>query len=221
MNVELISYTHNASILCARAAKSCYSDSPASEIELSKAKAAELLKKTIKSGHHSVLEHAVYTFSIAGVSRVLTHQLVRHRMASYSQSSQRYVKLDEPSFVYPFNDEEDSSIQSVFIDAMHHAWKAYNELLEMGVSEEDARYVLPNACTTNIVVTMNARELLHFFKLRCCNRAQNEIRELAYEMLTLCIQKDPLIFDNAGPPCRFGECPETNPCGNSPYYNRI
>jgi thymidylate synthase (FAD) len=142
-------------------------------------------------------------------------------MASYSQSSQRYVKLDEPSFVYPFNDEEDSSIQSVFIDAMRHAWKAYNELLEMGVSEEDARYVLPNACTTNIVVTMNARELLHFFKLRCCNRAQNEIRELAYEMLTLCIQKDPLIFDNAGPPCRFGECPETNPCGNSPYYNRI
>lgn len=221
MKVELISYTHNASLLCARAANSCYSASPASEIELSKDKASKILKKTIKSGHHSVLEHAVYTFSIAGVSRVLSHQLVRHRLASFSQSSQRYVKLDEPDYVYPFNDEEDSSIQSIYVDAMNHAWKAYNELLKSGVSEEDARYVLPGACTTNIVVTMNARELLHFFELRCCNKAQGEIRELAYEMLTLCIQKDPLIFDNAGPACRFGECPETNPCGNSPYYNRI
>lgn len=216
MKVELLSYTPDPLFVCATSARTCYSNIPPEDLNLTKEESIKLLKRVIKSGHHSVLEHASFTFSVSGVSRALTHQLVRHRIASYSQSSQRYVKLDKPDYVYPFNDEEDSSIQSIYVDAMNHAWKAYNELLKLGVSEEDARYVLPNACTTNIVVTMNARELLHFFSLRMCNKAQWEIQELAFEMYKLCNEVVPEIFEYAGPPCWTDKCHENTPCGNPP-----
>jgi thymidylate synthase (FAD) len=222
MNVEIISYTHGASEVCAMAANGCYSETPASEISLSKKDIERILTTTIKSGHLSILEHAVYTFSISGVSRILTHQLVRHRMASYSQQSQRYVKMDDPMYVVPKIIDNLSHIDSgelhesrrIFEVVMDKAWAMYNELLILGIPEEDARYVLPGACCTNITVTMNARELLHFFELRLCNKAQWEIRELAECMLELCMEQDPLIFRFAGAPCQKDGCRETRPCGN-------
>ena len=154
-----------------------------------------------------MIEHASFTFSVEGVSRSLTHQLVRHRVASFSQQSQRYVPLNEPTFVTPHTVEEDEECLRVYNDTMRAIWEAYNRLAEK-IPAEDARYVLPNGCTTNITITMNARELLHFFRLRCCNRAQWEIREMADEMLRLCKEVSPTIFAKAGPPCVSGKCPE-------------
>ena len=159
-------------------------------------------------GHHSVLEHAVFTFSVEGVSRALTHQLVRHRVASYSQQSQRYVSMREPTFVTPHTVEGNEEASKVFEETMAAIWEAYGKLESMGIPAEDARYLLPNGCTTNITITMNARELLHFFSLRCCNRAQWEIREMADRMLELCMEVSPVIFREAGPPCMRGPCPE-------------
>ena len=167
-------------------------------------------------GHHSVIEHAVFTFSVEGVSRALTHQLVRHRMASFSQQSQRYVSMDRASFVTPHSVEGNEEASEVFDETMDTIWDAYRRLEELGIPAEDARYLLPNGCTTNITITMNARELLHFFSLRCCNRAQWEIREMADKMLELCLEKSPIIFKDAGPPCVRGPCPEGKlTCGKS------
>ena len=138
----------------------------------------------------------------------MTHQLVRHRVASYSQQSQRYVSMDSASYVTPHTVENDLEASKVFDETMDAIWDAYRRLEEMGIPPEDARYLLPNGCTTNITITMNARELLHFFSLRCCNRAQWEIREMADRMLEICREQSPVIFREAGPPCIRGPCPE-------------
>ena len=166
------------------------------------------LSRIVGMGHLSVVEHATFTFSVSGVSRALTHQLVRHRIASFSQQSQRYVSMKEPSFVMPHTVQDDPDALKVFEDTMAEIWAAYGKLESMGIPAEDARYLLPNGCTTNITITMNARELLHFFSLRCCNRAQWEIREMADRMLELCREVSPVIFRDAGPPCVRGPCPE-------------
>ncbi len=206
MRVKLIAYTQNAEAVCAAAGKSCYSEK--SSMELMEAPNPEkVLSKIVGMGHHSVIEHAVFTFSVEGVSRSLTHQLVRHRVASFSQQSQRYVNMDKPTFVIPKTVEADPELKAEFEKTMDEIWKSYNKLVEK-IPPEDARYVLPNACTTNITITMNARELLHLFTLRCCNRAQWEIRDLADEMLRQCKEVYPVIFKNAGPPCVRGPCPE-------------
>jgi thymidylate synthase (FAD) len=209
MKVTLLSYTKDAERLCAAAGHSCYSDEPASELidSFDQAKAGKMISKVVGMGHHSVIEHASYTFSLEGVSRAMSHQLVRHRIASYSQQSQRYVSLSEPSYVTPAKIAEDPELKREFEDLMERIWQTYRRL-ERKVPPEDARYVLPNACTTNIVVTMNARELWHFFTLRCCNRAQDEIRQAAEEMLRLVKEVSPTIFAGAGPPCLHGPCPE-------------
>lgn len=181
-------------------------------------------KYAVASGHESVLEHCTFTFAIEGISRACSHQLVRHRMASYSQQSQRYVKMDGFDFVVPKSiegNEEDcwslyyrgdtipvSSIDETYRNIMRDINRLYGRLIELGIPEEDARYILPNACKTNIVVTMNARELRHFFNLRCCNRAQWEIRELADKMLELCKETCPILFEDAGASCVKGYCPE-------------
>lgn len=223
MKVELLSCTPCAEELCAMAANGCYSNKSSCDIILNKDRIAKILKNAVSSGHLSVLEHAVFTFSVSGVSRSLTHQLVRHRVASFSQQSQRYVNMDDASYVIPNTmndtvciDDYDGAISRkvLFEDAMNNCWCVYRSLVKSGVPEEDARYVLPNACTTNITITMNARELLHFFELRCCNRAQLEIREMADKMLVLCKERCPIIFENAGPKCRTTGCTEANPCGN-------
>ncbi len=206
MKVTLLAYTQNADAICAAAGKSCYSDKSSQDL-LDSGDPAKVLGKIVGMGHHSVIEHASFTFSVEGVSRSLTHQLVRHRVASFSQQSQRYVSLNEPTFVTPHTVEQDEECLRVYNDTMRTIWEAYNKLAEK-IPPEDARYVLPNGCTTNITITMNARELLHFFRLRCCNRAQWEIREMADEMLRLCKEVSPTIFAKAGPPCVSEKCPE-------------
>ena len=181
------------------------------------------LESATASGHESILEHAVYTFEVKGVSRALTHQLVRHRIASYSQQSQRYVNMNEFDYVMPKSIEDNIDAYAKFYQAMDMIDYTYILLKDMGIPEEDARYVLPNACTTNIIVTMNARELRHFFALRCCNRAQWEIRELADKMLELVKPVAPKLFENAGASCvQLGYCPEGKKgCGKAPTLTKL
>lgn len=209
MKVVLLSHTENAEVLCATAARTCYSQGAPSIIreKVTEEKAGKLIEDVVSMGHHSVIEHAYYTFSLEGVSRALTHQLVRHRVASYSQQSQRYVNMLKAEFVVPPTIEADETVKKEYLAAMENAWEAYQKLAEK-VPVEDARYVLPNACETNIIVTMNARELMHFFSLRCCNRAQWEIREAADLMLALAQDVSPQIFKDAGAPCVRGPCTE-------------
>ena len=214
MIVRLLAHTPDADRICAAAAHSCYSEDSAADL-LETVDPAKMLRHVIGMGHHSVIEHAVFTFSVEGVSRALTHQLVRHRIASFSQQSQRYVRLSEPTYVVPETVKRDPEAMKVYEETMDGLWDSYSKLIGMGIPAEDARYVLPNGCTTNITITMNARELLHFFSMRCCNRAQWEIREMADEMLRLCKEVSPVIFSDAGPACIRGPCPEgKKTCGH-------
>jgi len=165
----------------------------------------------MKLGHTSVIEHTNFTFAISGVSRSLTHQLVRHRIASYAQQSQRYVSISDPSFVVPPTIKKNAAMKKAYEKTMQTIWNEYNKLLSMEVPAEDARYILPNATCTNIMVTMNARSLLNFFELRCCLHAQWEIRTLANKMLNLVKKEAPQIFKNAGASCKTKNyCPEHN-----------
>ncbi|MCL2712859.1 MAG: FAD-dependent thymidylate synthase [Methanomassiliicoccaceae archaeon] len=207
MKIMLLAHTHDADVICASAGNSCYSERPSHELMNDIKDPDAILSKIVGMGHHSVVEHAVFTFSAEGVSRALTHQLVRHRIASFSQQSQRYVSLKEPTYVIPGTIKEDPDSLKMYEKMMSDIWSTYRKLSER-VPAEDARYVLPNGCTTNITITMNARELLHFFSLRCCDRAQSEIREMADQMLKICKEISPAIFSKAGPPCVRGPCPE-------------
>jgi len=207
MIVKLLTNTKDADRICASAGNSCYSEKPSHELMDHVDDPERILSKIVGLGHYSVIEHAVFTFSVEGVSRVLTHQLVRHRVASFSQQSQRYVSLNEPTYVVPETISSDPNSLNTYTELMDTIWEAYGKLSEH-VPAEDARYVLPNGCTTNITITMNARELLHFFSLRCCERAQWEIRNLADRMLRICKDVSPVIFRNAGPPCMRSHCPE-------------
>lgn len=207
MKVTLLACTQNADAICAAAGNSCYSERSSADI-VDDIESEKVLSRIVGMGHYSVIEHAVFTFSVEGVSRALTHQLVRHRVASFSQQSQRYVSMDSASYVTPHTVEGDVEASKVFDETMDAIWDAYRKLEELGIPPEDARYLLPNGCTTNITITMNARELLHFFSLRCCNRAQWEIREMADRMLEICREESPVIFRDAGPPCIRGPCPE-------------
>jgi len=208
MIVKLLAHTPNADKICASAGNSCYSEKASFDLMDDGEDPERVLSKIVGMGHHSVVEHAVFTFSVEGVSRALTHQLVRHRIASFSQQSQRYVPLNEPTYVIPDTIKANADALNAYKEMMDGIWKAYRKMSEAGIPAEDARYVLPNGCTTNITITMNARELLHFFTLRCCTRAQWEIRDLADRMLEISKDVSPVIFKNAGPPCIRGPCPE-------------
>lgn len=218
LNVKLLRYTSDPENLSALAAKLCYTDADilALEEKLTGGEINNFIEKIVKMGHHSVLEHVSFTFGIEGVSRALTHQLVRHRVASYSQKSQRYVK-HKHGFEYVLPDSiSESGLKNRYEEMMNSISSLYDELISAGIPSEDARYILPNACETKIIVTMNARELLHFFKMRCCNRAQWEIRGMADKMLVECIKVAPSIFSHAGPGCVHGVCPENEfTCGKS------
>lgn len=216
MKVHLISYTANPELIVAVAARTSFkSETPIKILEkLSKPENAEKVKKEIsdllRHNHLSPIEHASFTFAIEGVSRACTHQLVRHRIASYTQQSQRFVKVDTSSedwFVIP-KALEKGELREEFKDKMRIIASWYEELSNKGVDKEDARFILPQATKTNIIVTMNARELLHFFNLRLCARAQWELREVALEMLRLVKKVAPTIFKDAGPSCMKGFCPE-------------
>lgn len=205
MKVELISYSNLGEKVCGIASKTCVSKNiPDTNDNVMKS-----LRSAIGSGHEAVLEHWSATFAVSGVSRALTHQLVRHRVASYSQQSQRYVDMDGFDYVVPESILNHPDSLEQFKWGIKAIQKVYKTLLAYGIDMEDARYILPNACTTNIIVSMNARQLRHFFALRCCNRAQKEIRELADKMLELVKEVAPTIFENAGPSCvQAGYCPE-------------
>lgn len=212
----------------ASAGRLCYA--PVSAAELKEAMGDDdvrrLVRGLVRSGHHSALEHATFTFAIDGVSRACTHQLVRHRVASYSQQSQRYVRFaSEGDFILPPSIAASPEAREVFLEAMANARAAYERLVEIGQAEgrgnesvfEDARFVLPNAAETKIVVTMNARELRHLFAVRCCRRAQWEINRLAWTMRHLVLAIAPLLFEDTGPGCMTGGCPEGKMTCGDPY----
>jgi thymidylate synthase (FAD) len=220
MDVRLLYHTADPERAIAAAARLCYA--PVGAAELFEGMTDEAVRKVLRvilnGGHFSALEHASYTFAIEGVSRALTHQLVRHRLASYNQQSQRYVTYaQEPTFVVPPAVAADPDALARFDAANTAAFEAYRAMLDLGVPAEDARYVLPNAMETKIVVTMNVRELLHFLTLRCCKRAQWEIRDLALAMLDLAEPTAPYVFMDAGAECRRGACPEGSMTCGEPY----
>ncbi len=218
MSVRLMDHTVSGEKLAAAAAWNCHrKDIPFSE-NISEKKKKEILKATLESGHEGVIEHVKFTFAIENVSRVLTHQLVRHRLASFDQQSQREVDLENAGFIIP-QEIKNSKFEEEFKEKLEELLEFYEKMQDAGINNEYARFILPNATATNIVMTMNARSLRHFLKLRTCNRAQNEIQELAFKILKKCREISPTIFNDAGPPCATkGECPEAKrfSCGD-PY----
>lgn len=211
MKVILMNHTPDPERAVAIAARLCYSPVGVQELEraMSREDMARLIRGVVRMGHHSTLEHASFQFAVEGVSRALTHQLVRHRLASYSQQSQRYVAASGFGYVVPPSVEGRPETLAAFERVIAEIGRVYDDLLADGVPKEDARYLLPNATETKIVISMNARALRHFFELRCCARAQWEIRRLAYRMLRECRRVAPLLFEDAGPPCEsWGTCRE-------------
>lgn len=235
MKVKLLTHTKDPEKTVAAAAKLCYSKSDISTLMdgLTDEKVANFLEKLSNLGHASPLEHASFTFGIEGVSRSFLAQISRHRIASFSVQSQRYVDMDNADHVVP-KEIYDAGYSAVrlYEESVKNSFNNYNELKEEltkkyiaeGMKEspakkkaqEDARYLLPEACCTRMIVTMNARELNHFFNLRCCNRASREIREVAEEMLKLVYPVAPHLFKSAGPSCVCGACPEgAKSCGRA------
>jgi thymidylate synthase (FAD) len=218
MNVKLIGYTSDPEKLPAMAATLTHTKiKPENLNKMPNKKQSAVLRQVLNLGHTSVIEHASFTFAISDVSRSLTHQLVRHRIASFSQQSQRYVNLNEPNYVIPPSIRKNKKTKKAYEKTMMVIWDYYNKLLELKIPAEDARYVLPNGTCTNIMVTMNARSLLNFFELRCCLHAQWEIRLLANKMLQEVKKIAPIIFKNSGPLCKTKHiCPEKKK--NCPLY---
>lgn len=251
IKVTLLAHTPNPEQTVAMAAKLCYSPSGIEDIRegLTEEKTASFINMLSDLGHASPIEHASFTFGIEGISRACSHQLVRHRIASYSQQSQRYVDGTKFDFVTPPEIAKNEKALDAYNNALEVQAKAYseirdalvfgyiknhlgetadksdNELVESFKAEnkkqysafvkkanEDARFILPNAATTKIVCTFNARSLHNFFAHRCCNRAQWEIREVAEQMLLQCLSVAPNLFKNCGPSCLFGPCPEGAMC---------
>lgn len=232
--VTLLSHTAQPEKLVAAAARICYSAADAETIleGLTEQKTADLLKMLAEMGHESPVEHASFTFAIEGVSRSLLAQITRHRIASFSVQSQRYVGERHFDYILPPAIGQNPQAAALFHQAMEQSQQVYNQLTDLlieqhraaleaqGVpaeqakkdarkkAQEDARFVLPNACATKMMVTMNTRSLRNFFRLRCCNRAQWEIRQVAWQMLKLCRQAAPYLFEQAGPACLSGPCPE-------------
>lgn len=203
MRVELISHTADPARLCGEAAAVCTNS----------VKPESSLRHSVEAGHESVLEHAVFTFRVEGLSRAALAQLTRHRLASFDVQSQRYVRIHGVDLVMP----ETIRSSDFYVEAgslMKDVMNLYHRMVDAGIPAEDARYITPQAVPTVLVMTMNARELRHFFSLRCCNRAQWEIRHLADEMLTICRQVAPELFEGAGPGCVAGYCKEKKPCGH-------
>ena len=212
MKVQLLRYTADAERLCGAAALTTTKSGTPSEIfaKIDPDTAKEVTKRVTGYGHGLVIEHASFTFSIEGVSRAMTHQLVRHRIASYTQQSQRYVRYDTlKNYVTPPSVAGNADAEKEFDETLKRISETYQTLLQKGIPKEDARFILPNAAKTNIMVTMNARELRHFFNVRCCTRAQWEMRETATEMLRQAKKAAPTLFENAGPTCiELGYCSE-------------
>ncbi len=235
LNVRLLDVTQNAVALIYAACRQCYSAKFAGELfdekEEKPEKQKEFIAKVVASGHESPLEHVKFTFAVEGVSRALTHQLVRHRIASYSQQSQRYVKETDFDYVVPPSISADESLKKEFVQTMRLIQASYNKILESfringktgEQANQDVRFVLPQAAETKIVVTMNCRELTHFFHQRCCARAQWEIKRLAERMLAIVKKSLPEVFEAVGAKCQaLGYCPEGENfcCGKYPVKEK-
>ena len=225
LHVVLLRHTPEPEEVVAMAAKLCYSASGMEDLKQKiETKDQEAFVERLASiGHLSPVEHISFTFGIEGISRACSHQLVRHRLASYSQQSQRYVR-EQFDFIIPPSIKQDAALVQEYTQYMAAAQEHYTRMLKrleaLGyrgeTGQQDARYLLPNAAETKIVVTMNARELLHFFRVRTCNRAQWEIRAMAEEMLALARATAPTIFAKSGPGCLYAACPEgAMTCGKS------
>lgn len=212
MNISLVAFTPSPDRLCAQAALVSKWPKGWSEFKDVWNDKTDLnhLTDAIEKGHVSVIEHACFTFSLEGISRSCSHQIVRHRLASYTQQSQRYVTLQGPNiFIIPETIQSNEKTKKLFEETLKAQFSIYQALIDAGIPKEDARFIMPNATKTNIMVTMNARELLHFFALRCCERTQWELRTVAWKMLALVKKKAPIIFSKAGPSCvQQGRCPE-------------
>ncbi len=234
MKVEIIAHTPDCEKIIASAAKLCYSQTGIDGIMegLTEEKTESFINMLVSLGHESPFEHVSFTFGIEGVSRAVLAQITRHRIASFSVQSQRYVNKESFTYIMPPEIEALPEAKEVFLQAMEEDRAHYirlaallkekhtKALVEGGMEPmaaakaaekmafEDARSVLPNACDTKIVMTMNVRSLYNFFNLRCCTRAQWEIRALAEEMLRKVKQVAPTLFKKAGPPCVSGPCPE-------------
>ncbi|MCD6363775.1 MAG: FAD-dependent thymidylate synthase [Synergistetes bacterium] len=219
MKVKLLSFTPNPDLVVYLAARVCYAKVGIDELEeeASPEKVRALIRRVIASGHHSVLEHASFTFAVEGISRVTSHQLVRHRIASYSQQSLRWVSAEKIDVIVPPSVKALPEAVRIFNDIVLKSREAYKKLLALGIPKEDARFIMPHGVSTRMVFTMNARELHHFFRLRLCSRAQWEIRELARMALLEVRKVAPIIFEKAGPPCiTEGRCFEEEPCDTPP-----
>ena len=220
LKVELLSHTPNPDEVVATGARMCYSSANVEELirGVAEKDQTKYLQRIVEMGHLSPIEHASFTFAVEGVSRALLAQITRHRIASFSVQSQRYVSYEKgfgyivPPKIAALGPEAQAEYQAQM--AQMHAWYvAWQEKLGQGEgSNEDARFVLPGACETRLMVTMNVRELRHFFGLRMCRRAQWEIRALATEMHRLCMEVAPALFADAGAPCISGPCPEGEKC---------
>lgn len=275
MKVDLLAYTPEPEKVIAMAAKLCYSPVGVSELkeDLTEEKVQKFVNHLMSLGHESPIEHVSFTFGIEGISRTCSHQFVRHRHASYSQQSQRYVKLDQFEYIIPPEIAKDSYTKGVFIKHMEESQYAYDKLVDALIDNkmeskyptwfedteeeyialdsqellnlnqnilnlwkkyhikeynaiekeaiEDARYVFPNACETKMVVTMNLRALLNFCHHRCCNRAQWEIREVAWEIVKRIEEVSPLLASCLGASCQFGKCPEGAMCCGDPYESKV
>lgn len=233
LRVELLAMTPDPLPLIYAAFRQCYHAGFVGDMwqrllsgEISREKQTEFVESVLESGHDSPVEHVSFTFAVEGISRACSHQLVRHRIASYSQQSQRYVDESDLDYILPPSIARIPEARERFEVLMADIAAAYRELKDLLTAHgrgksanEDARFVLPQAAETKIVVTMNCRSLLHFFNLRCCTRAQWEIRALAERMLAICRDKLPALFRNAGASCeRLGYCPESEKftCGKYP-----
>ncbi|MDR2162193.1 MAG: FAD-dependent thymidylate synthase [Desulfovibrio sp.] len=235
LRVDLLSHTPDPLSLVYAAFRQCYHVGFAGDMWAKLAdgtidgkEQAAFVAEIMSSGHTSPVEHGSFTFSVAGVSRALSHQLVRHRMASYSQQSQRYVDGGDFRYVLPPAIARIPAARDRYVRCLEEIGKAYKEVRDLleadGIANarEDARFLLPQAAETRLVLTMNCRSLLNFFSQRCCSRAQWEIRCLAGAMLALCREVLPAIFATAGPPCeRTGVCPEGErfTCGKYPAFS--
>lgn len=223
MKITLLSHTPDCERLVAAAARLCYSNKSVEDL-YDNIDSAAMVKMLISMGHESPLEHCSFTFGVEGVSRALLAQLTRHRIASYSVKSQRYVDESNLNYIVPPEIQKDEEAEKIYMETMQFLQMRYTKLrdilkekhIQSGIDPkaaeklaiEDARFVLPNACETKLIMTMNVRSLYNFFNLRCCERAQWEIREMANQMLALVRQVAPTIFEKAGAPCVSGPCPE-------------
>ena len=238
LRVELLSMTAEPVKVIYAACRQCYAAKFSYEIykgcfdEADQSKQAEFIKEIVKSGHETPLEHVSMSFAVEGVSRTCTHQLVRHRLASYSQQSQRYVKEFDFDYIVPPSIKQDKKLLEIFESTMRHIQDSYvsivNMLRQKGKKSEscyeDARFLLPGAAETKIVVTMNCRELIHFFKVRCCTRTQWELRRLAGAMRDICKKAIPAVFEKADAKCASLEyCPEGAKftCGRYPLKEAV